>query len=104
MINQIIENLTKEYPNAKCSLNFLTPLQLLIAVMLSAQSTDAQINKLTPALFEIFKTSNDFANSDISELEKYVKSSGFYKSKAKNIKNTCKILSEKYNGEVPKTM
>lgn len=104
MINKIVELLTKEYPNTKCSLNYMTPLELLIAVILSAQSTDAQINKLTPALFEKFKSAKDFAEADIKELEAYVKSSGFYKSKAKNIQNTCKILDEKYNGNVPKTM
>lgn len=104
MIKKIIENLENEYPNAECSLDFATPLQLLIAVILSAQSTDAQINKLTPALFERFKTAKDFANADIKELEQYVKSSGFYKNKAKNIQNTCKILDEKYNGKVPDTM
>lgn len=104
MINKIVELLTKEYPNTKCSLNYMTPLELLIAVILSAQSTDAQINKLTPALFEKFKSAKDFAEADIKELETYVKSSGFYKSKAKNIQNTCKILDEKYNGNVPKTM
>jgi len=104
MISKIIEILDNEYPNAECSLDFLTPLQLLIAVILSAQSTDAQINKLTPALFERFKTAKDFACADINELEQYVKSSGFYKNKAKNIQNTCKILDEKYNGKVPETM
>ena len=104
MINQIIETLENEYPNAECSLDFSTPLELLIAVILSAQSTDAQINKLTPKLFERFKTAKDFANANITELEQYVKSSGFYKNKAKNIQNTCKILDEKYGGKVPETM
>lgn len=104
MINELIENLQKTYPDATCSLNFMTPLQLLIAVILSAQSTDAQINKLTPALFEKYKTAKDFANANIKELEQYVKSSGFYKNKAKNIQNACKIISEKYNGNVPDTM
>lgn len=104
MINKIIEILENAYPNAECSLNFTNPLELLIAVILSAQSTDAQINKLTPALFKRFKTAKDFAKCDISELERYVKSSGFYKNKAKNIQNTCKILDEKYAGKVPDTM
>ena len=104
MINKIIEILDDEYPDAECSLDFMTPLQLLIAVILSAQSTDTQINKLTPALFERFKTAKDYANADIAELEQYVKSSGFYKNKAKNIQNACKILDEKYSGNVPETM
>ena len=103
-VEKIVKILYEEYPNAECSLNFNNPLELLISVMLSAQSTDAQINKLTPALFERFKTAKDYATCDITELEEYVKSSGFYKNKAKNIKNSCKIIDEKYNGKVPETM
>jgi len=103
-IEDIVNALIKEYPDAKCSLIFNNPLELLISVMLSAQSTDAQINKLTPKLFNRFKTAKDFATANISELEEYVKSSGFYKNKAKNIKNACKIIDEKYNGKVPDTM
>jgi len=103
-IDKIIKALYEEYPDAKCSLEFNSPLELLISVMLSAQSTDAQINKLTPKLFARFKTANDYANCDINELEEYVKSSGFYKNKAKNIKNACKIIDEKYAGKVPETM
>ena len=104
MINKIIENLEKTYSDATCSLDFGNPLQLLIAVILSAQSTDAMINKITPALFERFTCAKDFAYADILELEKYVKSSGFFRSKAKNIQNACKIIHEKYNGQVPETM
>lgn len=103
-VEKIVKILYEEYPNAECSLNFNNPLELLISVMLSAQSTDAQINKLTPALFERFNTAKDYATCDITELEEYVKSSGFYKNKAKNIKNACKIIDEKYNGKVPQTM
>jgi len=103
-IDKIVKALYEEYPDAKCSLEFNSPLELLISVMLSAQSTDAQINKLTPKLFARFKTANDYANCDINELEEYVKSSGFYKNKAKNIKNACKIIDEKYAGKVPETM
>ena len=103
-VDKIVKTLYEEYPDAKCSLEFNNPLELLISVMLSAQSTDAQINKLTPNLFERFKTAKDYAECDINELEEYVKSSGFYKNKAKNIKNACKIIHEKYNGHVPDTM
>ena len=103
-IEKIVKALYNEYPDAKCSLEFTNPLELLISVMLSAQSTDAQINKLTPKLFARFKTAQDYAECDRNELEEYVKSSGFYKNKAKNIKNTCKIIYEKYNGHVPDTM
>ena len=103
-VDKIVKTLYEEYPDAKCSLEFNNPLELLISVMLSAQSTDAQIIKLTPKLFERFKTAKDYAECDINELEEYVKSSGFYKNKAKNIKNACKIIHEKYNGHVPDTM
>ena len=103
-IENIINTLIKEYPEAECSLDFRNPLELLIAVILSAQSTDAMINKITPALFNRFSTAQDFANADIKELEEYVKSSGFYHNKAKNIKNACIKLVELYNGNVPETM
>lgn len=104
MINEIVENLEKRYSDAKCSLNFNTPLQLLIAVILSAQSTDAMINKITPKLFEELKNSKDFANCEIKHLEELIKSSGFYHNKAKNIKATCIVIDEKYDGKVPNTM
>lgn len=104
MIEEIINALTNEYPDAKCSLNFTTPLELMVSVILSAQSTDAMINKITPALFLRFKTAKDYAECNINELEQFVRSSGFYKNKAKNIQNNCKILVDKYNGNVPSTM
>ena len=104
MIKEIIKAFETKYPNAECSLNFNTPLELLIAVMLSAQSTDAMVNKITPRLFRELKTAKDFAECDIKKLEVLVKSSGFYHNKAKNIKATCTIIAEKYNGVVPKTM
>lgn len=104
MINEIISILVNKYSDAKCSLDFNNPLELLIAVILSAQSTDAMINKITPKLFSELKTAKDFANCEIDKLEELVKSSGFYHNKAKNIKAACKVLVEKYNGEVPNTM
>lgn len=103
-INEIIDALVEKYSDAKCSLDYDTPLELLIAVILSAQSTDAMINKITPHLFAELKTAEDFANCDIKKLEELIKSSGFYHNKAKNIKATCKVISEDFNGEVPKTM
>lgn len=103
-IENIIDTLIKEYPKAECSLDFKTPLQLLIAVILSAQSTDAMINKITPELFAKYPSAQNFANADLKELEQYVKSSGFYHNKAKNIKNACIKLVESYNGNVPETM
>ncbi|MBP3284950.1 MAG: endonuclease III [Clostridia bacterium] len=104
MIKKIIEALEKEYPDATCSLNFSNPLELMVAVILSAQSTDAMINKITPRLFSELKTAEDYANCDLKHLEELVKSSGFYHNKAKNIKENCKMLVEKFNGEVPHTM
>lgn len=103
-INKIIDALINKYSDAKCSLDYDTPLHLLIAVILSAQSTDAMINKITPKLFSELKNAEDFANCDIKKLEGLIKSSGFYHNKAKNIKAACKVIAEKYNGEVPKTM
>ncbi len=104
MVKEIVKALENEYKDAKCSLDYDTPLELLIAVILSAQSTDAMINKITPRLFSELKTAKDYAECDIEQLEKLIKSSGFYHNKAKNIKNACKIIIEKYNGEVPRTM
>jgi len=101
---EIIEKLKETYPNAKCSLNFNTPFELLIAVILSAQCTDERVNKTTPAIFEKYNTPKDFANMDLSLLESLIHSCGFYKNKAKNIKSTSRILLEKYNGNVPNTM
>ena len=103
-IINIIEILRKTYPDAKCSLDFNTPFELLIAVILSAQCTDDRVNKTTPAIFEKYKTPKDFANIDIEELENLVHPCGFYKTKAKNIKATSQIILEKYNGRVPDNM
>lgn len=97
----LIEKLKKAYPDATCSLDFETPLQLVIAVMLSAQCTDERVNKTTPTLFERCKTLDDFIDIDIEELEQIVRPCGFYKNKAKNIKLCATQIKEKYNGEVP---
>lgn len=104
MVKEIVNALENEYKDAKCSLNFNTPLELLIAVILSAQSTDAMINKITPKLFSELKNAKDFAKCDITHLERLIKSSGFYHNKAKNIKSACTIICEKHNGKVPNTM
>ncbi len=104
MVEKIVKALEKEYPDAKCSLEYDTPLHLLIAVMLSAQSTDAMINKITPKLFSELSSAKNFADCDIKKLESLVKSSGFYHNKAKNIKAACKVICEKYDGNVPQTM
>ena len=100
-----IVNLLKEaYPDATCSLDFKTPFQLVVAVMLSAQCTDERVNKTTPELFNRCKTIEDFANIDINKLEQIIHPCGFYKNKAKNIKLCAKQVLENFNGEVPHTM
>lgn len=100
----IINILKNTYPEAKCSLDFTTPFEMLIAVILSAQCTDERVNKTTPNIFSKYSTPKDFANIDINELENLVHPCGFYKTKAKNIKLTAKIILEKYGGKVPNTM
>lgn len=104
MISETIEKLRQYYPEAKCSLDFQTPIQLLVSTILSAQSTDAQVNKITPKLFEIYKTVEDFANADISKLKELIHSTGYYNSKAENIINCCKEIINRFNGEIPQTM
>ena len=96
--------LKEEYPDVKPSLNYSNPLELLVATILSAQSTDVQINKVTEKLFKKYRTVEDYASADLRALENDLPSTGFYKSKAKNIKAAAQIIIEKYNGEVPKTM
>jgi len=101
---KIIALLKKAYPSAKCSLNYQNPLQLLVATMLSAQCTDERVNKTTPALFARYRTALDFANADLPTLEKQIRATGFYRNKAKNIKEACRMIVEKFNGKVPNTM
>jgi len=101
---KIISALKRAYPNAHCELNFENPLQLLIATILSAQCTDKRVNLVTAELFKKYKTAQDFAGAPLSELEEAVKTTGFFRNKAKNIKACCAALVEKYGGEVPRTM
>lgn len=103
-LNQIIELLEQEYPEVRCSLNWSTPLELLISTQLSAQCTDARVNLVTPALFERFPDAKAYAEADVTEIESYIHSTGLYKNKAKNIKLCCQQLLERHNGEVPDTM
>ena len=88
---KIISLLRRAYPDAKCTLSHRTPLQLLVATILSAQCTDARVNIVTPDLFKRYKSANDFANASLPELEKYVRSTGFYHNKAKNKRAACQI-------------
>ncbi len=99
-----VEALKKEYPGAVCSLEYTDPLQLLIATRLAAQCTDARVNMVTPSLFERFKTAEDFANADVTEVEEYIKSCGLYKTKARDIVKMAQQLCENFNGEVPGTI
>jgi endonuclease-3 len=101
---KIIELLSSQYPVAKTALEYRTPLQLLIATILSAQCTDKKVNEVTETLFEKYKTPEDFANADLRKLEKEIRPTGFYHNKARNIKNCCKVLIEKFNSTVPRTM
>jgi endonuclease-3 len=96
--------LKKMYPDAKPSLNYRNPLELLVATILSAQSTDVQINRVTEKLFKKYSTAKDYANADLMELENDIYSTGFYKNKAKNIKGAAELIVEHYNGKVPETM
>ena len=101
---KMIEILRETYPDATCSLDFETPFQAVVAVILSAQCTDERVNKTTPALFKKCKTVEDFANIDIKELEDFIHPCGFFKNKAKNIKLCAKQVLEKFNGQVPNNM
>ena len=101
---KMVEILKQTYPDATCSLDFETPFQAVVAVILSAQCTDERVNKTTPALFKKCKTVEDFANIDIKELEDFIHPCGFFKNKAKNIKLCAKQVLEKFNGQVPNNM
>lgn len=101
---EIIKKLKAYYPDATCSLDFKTPFQMVVAVMLSAQCTDERVNKTTPSLFEKYGTPEAIYNMELEELERIIHPCGFYKNKAKNIKAMAKEIMEKYNGQVPQTM
>ena len=103
-IKKLINILRTTYPDAKCSLDFSTPFELVVAVMLSAQCTDERVNLTTPALFKKCKAIEDFANIDIKELEKIIHPCGFYKNKAHNIKKCANQILNDFNGKVPETM
>ena len=101
---EIIEKLKEYYPEATCSLDFETPFQMLVAVMLSAQCTDARVNQTTPNLFSKYGTPEAISKMKITELEKIIHPCGFYRNKARNIKATAEKLINEHNGEVPNTM
>ena len=101
---KIIQILKEYYPDATCSLDFETPFQMVVAVMLSAQCTDERVNKTTPSLFKKYGTPEAVSKMKISELEKIIHPCGFYKNKAKNLKATAEMILKEYNGVVPNTM
>lgn len=100
----VLSILKQDYPSAAIALDFVDPFQLLIAVILSAQCTDEQVNKVTPVLFARFPTPEAMCQADLEELEKLVYSTGFYKNKAKNIREAACIIVKQFNGQVPDTM
>ncbi|MDX2227209.1 MAG: endonuclease III [Verrucomicrobiae bacterium] len=100
----ILSKLKATYPEAHCELNHRNPLELLIATILSAQCTDKRVNIVTVDLFKKYRTAQEYADAPIGELELLVKSTGFYRNKAKNIKACCQQLVDRHKGEVPRTM
>ena len=100
----VLEMLHELYPDATCSLDYETPVQLMVATILSAQCTDERVNKVTPALFARFPDAPAFAAADIEELEQLVRSTGFYRNKSKNIQKACQRIMAEFDGEVPQSM
>ncbi|MBR4132188.1 MAG: endonuclease III [Oscillospiraceae bacterium] len=103
-VDGVIEALKKDYPEALCALQSQKDYELMIAVRLSAQCTDARVNMVTPALFERFPTLESFAEADVEEVERYIHSCGFYKHKARDIVLACQMLLTQYGGKVPDSM
>lgn len=101
---KIAQILLDERPSPEIALNFSNPLQLLIATILSAQCTDKRVNLVTPTLFNKYHSAGDYAAADIIELEACIRSTGFYKNKAKSIKGCCRKIMDEFNGQVPATM
>jgi len=101
---RIIDLLEKEHPDAKIALKFSNPLELLVATILAAQCTDERVNQVTRSLFKKYRTANDYVKADLATLEQDIKPTGFYRKKARRLKEVCQILVEKFNSEVPRTM
>jgi len=100
-INRILK---KSYPGAECALHHSSPLELLIATILSAQCTDVRVNQVTATLFRKYRTCEDYLNLPLSELEQEIRPTGFFRNKAKSIQGTCRLLIERFGGEVPRTL
>jgi len=103
-VARVIKLLEKQYPDAKTALNYTNPLEMLVATMLSAQTTDVRVNIVTRSLFKKYRTPEDYANADIKVLEQDIRSTGFYHNKARNLQKCCRLLVEKFNSQVPRTM
>lgn len=103
-VKNILVELEKKFGRPKCALNFNSPFELLVAVILSAQCTDKRVNIVTEEMFKHVNTPEDFANMTLEEIEEHIRSTGFYKNKAKSIKKCSQQLLEKYNGEIPQGM
>lgn len=101
---KILSILKKTYPDAHCELDFTNPLELLVATILSAQCTDARVNIVTKSLFKKYRTAEDYVRAKTVELEQDIRSTGFYKNKAKAIQGACRQIVEKFGGKVPKTL
>ncbi len=101
---EILRRLTALYPDATCSLDYESPLQLLVATMLSAQCTDERVNNVTPALFAHYPDAIALAGANLETLEALIKSTGFYRNKAKNIRGASQMILERFDGQVPQTM
>jgi len=101
---QIARRLAKSYPEAACSLDFRSPLELLVSTILSAQCTDQRVNQITPGLFRKYPSAAHYARADLAELERDIQSTGFFRNKAKNIQNCCRALLERHDGQVPREM
>jgi endonuclease-3 len=103
-VRAIIDELHRLYPEATCSLNFSNPLELMIATQLAAQCTDVRVNIVTASLFQKYRTAADYATASLAELEEDIRSTGFYRNKAKNIRAACQRILTDFDGEVPRTM
>lgn len=100
----VLRNLARAYPDARCALVFESPVQLLVSTILSAQCTDERVNKVTPRLFGEYRAAEDFAGARLRDIEKIIHSCGFYRQKAKSIRNSCRAIVERHGGEVPRRM
>ena len=103
-VAQLVEVWPQVYPGVHCELDFRNPLELLVATILSAQCTDKRVNMVTPALFKKYRRAKDYANAPQAELENAIRSTGFYRNKAKSIRGAMRAIAEEHNSKVPETM